>query len=255
MIVQITESQLKHLLSKELDEHYGIRYIEQWGENELLLPLFHHLYGLENLGGPLSSLTPEESVEKVSQIIGGSKHTFMVLTNNFRKFTRSSKSTKRNYKPTAKQEGVFKKYAKYPKSELRKFCIDVLKDFEQDDKRKEKHDNATLGAEIGKIRADRDSSRKNALSNFVDNPENFSYSGPSAEEPKSSSSYSTSDDKEKNKTKKNDDSKGREEAIKKSGLDPKKLKFIGSSNKKKDINESLYSVIREIKQNRRKNRY
>ena len=90
---------------------------------------------------------------------------------------------------------------------------------------------------------------------LVDNPENFSYSGPSAEEPKSSSSYSTSDDKEKNKTKKNDDSKGREEAIKKSGLDPKKLKFIGSSNKKKDINESLYSVIREIKQNRRKNRY
>ena len=87
MIVQITESQLKHLLSKKLDEHYGIRYIEQWGENELLLPLFHHLYGLENLGGPLSSLTPEESVEKVSQIIGGSKHTFMVLTNNFRKFT------------------------------------------------------------------------------------------------------------------------------------------------------------------------
>ena len=39
MIVQITESQLKHLLSKKLDEHYGIRYIEQWGENELLLPL------------------------------------------------------------------------------------------------------------------------------------------------------------------------------------------------------------------------
>jgi hypothetical protein len=318
MIVHITESQLKHILSKELDEHYGIRYIEQWGENELLLPLFHHLYGLQNLGRPYLSLTSEECVDKVSQIIGGSKHSFMFLTNSFSHFTRDSKSTKRKYKPTSKQDEVFKKYGKYPKNELRKLCIDVLKEFEQDEKRKEKYNDGILKDKIRKKNTGKDYTRIDRFlyDQQILDTEKYPYDSIDFERLRSTNSKYIDDNEDNNNSEDEKDLKNREDAIRNAGYDPKKLTLMGSSkNNKKDnpkeydvqnkeskisndeenkldpiavlkqlnfeenehninmisnmlsrgwrpressnnkINESLSSVIREIKQNRRKNRY
>lgn len=238
MIVQITESQLKKILYNQINE--GARkgeYKEKWTEQEQLLAFYAAKFNLKNLG---------VNTKEIAEIIGTSEGSFVKQTSNFN-FLLGKGGLDR---PNKMQNIVFEKYSNYTERELTKMCEEILDEFMDDEKRKNDFERRRLGVQIGDLRDKEKQSREKALLDKGYNPKKLTLIG--------STKYDV---------KKKEDEVTPIKVLRQLGFEEtdenielvKGMIALGwkldDNDKGSNINESLSHVIREIKQNRRKNRY
>lgn len=238
MIVQITESQLKKILRMQINE--GARkgeYKEKWSEKEQLLAFYAAKFNLKNLG---------VNTEEIAEIIGTSEGSFMKQTSNFN-FLLGKNGLDR---PNKTQTMVFEKYDHLTEKELTEMCNDIIDEFMDDEQRKNDFERRRLGSQIGDLRDKEKQSRERALLDKGLNPKKLTLIG--------STKYDV---------KKKEDEVTPIKVLRQLGFEEtdenielvKGMIALGwklyDNDKGSNINESLSHVIREIKQNRRKNRY
>jgi hypothetical protein len=237
MIVQITESQLKKILRMQINE--GARkgeYKEKWSEEEQLLAFYSAKFNLGKL---------VVNTKEIADIIGTSEDSFKKQTANFHHLLGRPGLDR----PSKTQNIVFEKYDGFTEKELTEICKDIIKEFAGDEHRKNDFQRRTLGVQIGDLRDKEKESREKALKNLGLGHRKLTLIGTTKYDPKNKK-----------------DELDAIEVIKELGLEPTEESIalvkemiasgwkLDDRNKKNNINESLSSVLREIKQNRRKNR-
>lgn len=238
MIVQITESQLKKILRMQINE--GARkgeYKEKWTEEEQMLAFYAAKFDLKKLG---------VNTKEIADIIGTSEDSFKKQTANF-SFLLGNPGLDRKNKT---QDIVFEKYNSLNEKEFTEICDKILYDFMGDEKRKNDFERRRLGVQIGDLRDKEKENREKALKSLGLGHRKLTLIGSTKYDPKNKK-----------------DELEAIEVIKELGLEPteESIKLVKEmiasgwklldDKKENNINESLYSVIREIKQNRRKNRF
>jgi hypothetical protein len=238
MIVQITENQLKNILNNQINE-YGRKgeYKEKWSEEEQLLAFYSAKFNLGKLG---------VNTKEIADIIGTSEASFLKQTANFHHLLGRPGLDR----PSKMQNIVFEKYDGFTEKELTEICKDIIEEFAGDEHRKNDFERRTLGVQIGDLRDKEKRERENALKEKGLDPKKLTLI--------KSTKYDV---------KKKENEINPYVILKELGFEPtdenislvKEMIASGwkldGSNKENNINESLSSVLREIKQNRRKNRF
>lgn len=238
MIIRITESQLKKILHNQINE-YGRKgeYKEKWSEKEQLLAFYAAKFNLENLG---------VNTKEIADIIGTSEASFIKQTANFNHLLKKPGLDR----PSKTQNIVFEKYGGFTEEELTEICEEIIEEFGGDEQRKNDFERRTLGVQIGDLRDKEKKERESALKEKGLDPKKLTLI--------KSTKYDV---------KKKENEIDPYTVLKELGVEPtddnislvKEMIASGwkldKSDNKNNINESLSLVIREIKQNRRKNRY
>lgn len=149
----LTEAQFKKVLHYKILNEYGQKgkWKAEWSEQDQLLAMYNHLYGIEDLG--------INKAELMDKIIGSSIGALNQQTANFRSlYTDRREGLHRESNP---QNAVFEKYKNLSRQELKKICLDIIQE------RLENPDIAVtkkkLGQEIGDKRDEIAAGRKEGL--------------------------------------------------------------------------------------------
>lgn len=240
-IIQITESQLKNVILHQLTEG-GIRglYKRKWEKKEHILAFYCAKFN----DSPGLGLTDSQ----LADIIGTSETSFKLMKKNFDNLLGSSGLDR----PHKLQTEIFKEYNDYSKSELKKVCKDIIKEFQTDEERKNTFEKNKLGIEIGDLRKKEEDSREKALKNAGLDPKRFTLIKSTKYDVKNKESETNKKEKEIDPL----------DVLKQLNFEPNKqtldvVKELISRGWRPNnmVNESLYSVLKDIKQSRKKYRY